>query len=169
MSEVDGWYELQGIGPDGSNGWVSAKYCDVVNLKDARYKVVPGEYNTPDFVWLKDEEGAYYTLYYQKNDMEGGFAFYVGREIDGFVVCPYVFFCGEEYSNEHDCGLYKTDYNIVFVYGDKQKIGYFEIDLRQVPFDVIQKIFWVAEPMDNPAVIYRNDGNYVAIGCVPLD
>ena len=171
VSEVDGWYELKGIGPDGSNGWVSAKYCDVVNLKDVAQKVVPGEYNTPDFVWIKllsDE--SYYAVYSEYYEMDGYCAFYVGREIDGFVVCPYVLFCYSQSSADNVCDLIdETGYGCRLSYGDNQNMGRFGFDIRKFPKEVFVKIIDAAKPMNDPVVIYRSDGSYVAVGCEPLD
>lgn len=167
LSEVDGWYELKGIGPNGSNGWVSAKYCDVVNLKDVAQKVVPGQYNTPDFVWLKFTDGSHYAICLDYNEMDGFCAFYVGREKDGFVVCPYVLFCNSLADNT--CDLIDEEYGCRLLYGYDQIMGWSGFDIRKFPKEVFVKIISAAEPLDNPVVIYRDDGSYVAEGCVPID
>ncbi len=174
LSEVEGWNELKGIGPGGSNGWVNAKYCDLVNLKGRSQKVVPGEYNTPDLLWVRYKDGDLYCIYYEYNEMDGFCAFYIGREIDGYVVCPYCVLCQSELSYENKCGMIESDYGFEgskhyrFLYGDSHSLNWMGFDLRKCTNEAIASIIIAASPMKDPVVIYRSDGSYVAVNTVPI-
>lgn len=161
LSETDGWYELEGIGPSPEvNGWVSSKYCDVVEPRP----VVPGQYNTSDFTWIKNtanSDGGKYAIYCAYNEMDGFCVFYVGREMNGFLICPYAIACHSLYDPKEECGIKKNEYAIEFNYGEKESTGN-GFDLSKVPAKAIDSIISAAEKMDNPVVIYRMNGVYCA-------
>lgn len=81
VSEKDGWLEIAGIGPKGVNGWVSAKYCKLEPLRPLE---------SDDNLLLMNIDGGRYGLYMSYSEMDDYAEFYVGRMVDGILVCPYV-------------------------------------------------------------------------------
>ncbi|MDE6742151.1 MAG: hypothetical protein K2J58_07455 [Muribaculaceae bacterium] len=166
ISEQNGWYELYGIGPNESNGWVSAQYCETIQPKPLR----PGQYNTVDFVWLKnsgDADGGNYAIYCDYNDRYGTAVFYVGREINGILVCPYRICCQSEYKSDKTPGIYVDNSGEVihyyFTYGDNEStpLGF---DLSKFSVKALESIVDAAEKADKPAYVYRMNGIYFLSG-----
>lgn len=80
VSEKDGWLEISGIGANGVNGWVSAKYCEIEPIKPLEAE---GE------LLVMDIDGAQYGIYMGYSEMDDYAECYVGRMVDGILVCPY--------------------------------------------------------------------------------
>lgn len=157
VGEKNGWLELANVGPQmKENGWVSARYCDVVTPGS----VFPGEYGTDNFMWLKSDDGNY-AIYCTYDEMDGYGAFYVGREIDGMMVFPYRLFCDSFYmDDDKKCDLYISLKGNKFVYTSAQTSDGMSFDLYKLPEAVRNSIVKRAEKIDRPLVVYRWNGDY---------
>ncbi len=153
ISEKDGWYEIPDVNFDGArseNGWVKASSCASSNLTP----VYPGRYNRYDFQWV-DSPGnpakGNYAMYVD-HDSRGGGVIYVGREINGVVVCPYYLDYTFHYSDGDD--------GIVFDFGDfKITLKYDQCsgdcpDLTTIPYDTKKLFFSKAKETSQPIVVY---------------
>lgn len=164
ISEQNGWYELYGTGPNSDNGWVSAKYCEVEEPRALK----PGQYNTSNFVWIKNNsDGGNYAIYCEYEEMDGYSTFYVGRESNGVIVCPYVFASNAHYEPNETPGakiIHRNDDGeewtmTAFTYGDKEttRNGF---DLSKFSVKALESIIECAEEMEKPVYVYRMNGVY---------
>lgn len=176
VSEQPGWIQLLNEGPKRkSNAWVSSKYCKVseitpitpdTNLRSLDFMLLP----TPSGV-----EGTYGILMCT-DDLNAEVIFYVGRLVDGRIVCPYVYCCGY-YDNTQcadenaPCSLVKDDieygYRLTFnrqgATGIETEYGVsFYPDINKLPAEIISFIVKEAKPVDGatPAIVYGYNGGY---------
>lgn len=164
VSEHNGWYELYGIGPQGENGWVSAKFCEVEQPRALK----PGQNNTIDFVWLSSSaEGGNYAIYCKYEEMDGFSTFYIGRESNGILVCPYIYCSNANYDPNTTPGakiIHRNDNGeewtiSTFTYGEKEttRMGF---DLSKFSTKALESIVECAEKLDEPVYVYRMNGEY---------
>ena len=173
VSEKPGWVELLNEGPKRqSNGWVSTKFCKVVDITPIRDS---GNPSGLDFMLLDtpaDMEGTY-GIYMTTDDLNSEANFYIGRLVDGKMVCPYMYTC-DYFSNEYGDGsdapttLTKEEYRYMLrltrqcmtqmqnEYGE----NYYP-DINKLPASMIKFIVREAKPIDGILpVIYLADGKY---------
>ena len=153
ISEKDGWYEIPDVNYTDSkseNGWVKTSSCASSNLTP----VYPGRYNRYNFQWVDspgDPAKGNYAMYVD-HDSRGGGVIYVGREINGVVVCPYRLDYTFHYSDSDD--------GILFDFGDfKMTLNYDQCDgdcpdLTKIPYDTKKMLFSKAKKTTRPVVVY---------------
>lgn len=90
VKETAGWYEVADIGAYDkkteslTNGWVSARYCSLTDVVPITSQVI--EENP----WsLRSINGGQYVIYANIDLMDGFAEFYVGKIVNGQLVCPY--------------------------------------------------------------------------------
>lgn len=176
VSEQPGWLELLDEGPrKESNGWVSSKYCKVVEptLISATEKTL-----YPSLMFLNTDssmEGKY-AIYLETDDMNGWATFYIGRLVDGKLVCPYSFQCDyvDDFSNTTDPTAFKKEdgsYRFFLT-----KCGTSPVtrewgeedhpDLSKFTPQMIDFVIQQAKPLETPAVIYLYNGGYYNTGSI---
>lgn len=161
VSEKDGWYEIKNIGPKcESNGWVSGKFCKLITptpLSNARNSY------SGQLKWLStgsDEYNGAYALYLESNEMEGTAIFYLGRQIDGMLVCPYSFYM--DYYEEPD-----SPYQIVKHSESNSymlKCPTWDVDISNIPVDILSFIFDKMEKDESTIVVCDVDGYLMRFG-----
>ncbi len=177
VSEQPGWIQLLNEGPKReSNAWVSSKYCKVSDITPI---TSDPNLHSIDFMLLSTPasvEGTY-GIYMCTDEMNGEAIFYVGRLVDGKMVCPYAYCCSYVDSTYIDdentpCSLIKDEYNehdyrlnitrqgatrIETEYG-----GNFYPDINKLPAEIISFIVKEAKPVDGatPAIVYGYNGGY---------
>lgn len=153
VREKDGWYEIKDIGPRcESNGWVSAKYCRLITptpLSSASNLSLDTSWH--DLIWLSegtDNHNGAYGLFVELNEMEQNALFYLGRLVDGMLVCPYFLYVdfadipGSPYSfTRTGSGEFK------FVAPS------YDLNLSKLKPELINKIIENMNRDDNPVVI----------------
>lgn len=91
-ARTDGWIEVEGIGPKGTSGWVSAKYCKVSSPRP----ITSGFIRECGTIYSrKMANGEIYCLVMEPNEMDGEVHFYGGMLSDGKIVCPDYLYCME--------------------------------------------------------------------------
>lgn len=94
LSEKNGWYEILDLdldlNQDGKNDccWVDSSSCGAITP----IRISVGRSNSENFQWVDspgDPAGGNYALYLSIGQWPEYGTIYVGREIDGMVVCPY--------------------------------------------------------------------------------
>lgn len=143
VSESSGWYEILNIGPKlETNGWVNAKYINVVSPTPMKF---PGKPVVPNFTWLNtpgDTSDGVYGIYLDFDEMSNSAEFYVGRLVDGYLVCPYSFYCAEMTLNEgsNKCNIQKVQEYYVFNYAPGVLTEDYNIDMSKIGSDVLHFI-----------------------------
>lgn len=171
VSEQPGWLELLYEGPrKESNGWVSSKYCKVVEPTPIS---VTEKTASPAFMFLDTDssvEGKYAILL-TIDEMNSDATFYVGRLVDGKLVCPYAFNCVliYDYDNNADPTEFKkNEYGVDEFVLTKQGLSYVKTewgeqdspDLSKFKPQMIDFVIKQAKPLETPGVIYLYDGGY---------
>lgn len=140
VSEKNGWLELYGIGPKNGNGWVSAKFCK-------KRAVVP--FTNPEFVRVFENGGQKYAVNVDCNEMTGILTFYVGKYVNGFLVCPYAFVAsGYNYSENG-----KTYFEGDCLYFTRAEDEYTP-NASKLPQNVIDYIIRKATPISTPKILF---------------
>lgn len=86
VSRNGDWLELSGIGAKGSPAFVSAKYCNVEKVSP----ITPASTaDMKDILMLFDNGDSCFGIYLYPNEMDGDLNLYVGKLINGVLVCPY--------------------------------------------------------------------------------
>ncbi len=89
VKEENGWYELQGVGAKGENGWVSAQYCKKYNLEPVT------EADLKDLnLRIYNDKGGVYVVGAEYNEMDDYIVFTMGKLMNGVVVLPYTLVMG---------------------------------------------------------------------------
>lgn len=171
VSEQSGWLELLDKGPrKESNGWVSSKYCKVVEPTpiSATEKTL-----YPSLMFLNTDssvEGQYAVLL-TIDEMNSEATFYVGRLVEGKIVCPYAFDCVLIYdydNNTAPTGFKKNEYGVDEFVLTKQGLSYVKTewgeqdspDLSKFTPQMIDFVIKQAKPLETWGVIYLYDGGY---------
>lgn len=173
VSEQPGWVELLKQGPERkSNGWVSAKYCKVSEITP----IQPSGNPKDGFFSIIDSKGAdgTYAIYLHCDELNGTSCFYLGRLVDGKLVCPYFFECDYAMDTNSNAAptINKAEYGYIFT-ATKQcmseiksdpndEYGYYETNINMLPSNMIDFIVRQAKPFDSadPDVIYLYNGQY---------
>lgn len=164
VNEQDGWLEIWNIGPKNEqNGWVSAKYCKMIPLRP----VTPANYpNNENFIWLnvaEDDQGLY-ALVKNYNEMDDCADFYVGRVVNGVVVCPYSLYnVNCQYEESATCRLEKGGYSCTLYFNSKQSADIGGFKLNYVPSNVIQDIIQMATPGNGKDYVWFDYNMYYAL------
>lgn len=105
VNEQGDWLEIKGIGPQSSNGWVSAKYCNVVTpspIDETYLKQNPNIYSYR-------KGGKVHIVYMDSNEMDACVTFYIGNLIDGKLYCTQQLFVPQLYIEPGVNKLVKQD------------------------------------------------------------
>lgn len=113
LEERDGWLKIQGIGPKGDNGWVSAKFCKVKKVAPIDPRSLPE--NSP-MVMLTDssDPANQYGLCVYADEMNGMIDFYVGKLVNGMLVCPYTLRCDYTFGETAPTGFSASGSGLTF-------------------------------------------------------
>lgn len=144
IMEKNGWLQLYGIGPNGTSGWVSAKYCKKTPIKP---------FTGSDYDRFIEHNGQKYVITIEFNEMTREVKFYVGKMAKGFIVYPYSYTPknGYDYSKngktylENDC-----------LYFPNNSEGYMPPmpDPKKLSDNSINYLIRKATPMSRPWIQY---------------
>ncbi|MCH5347121.1 MAG: hypothetical protein J1E63_08420 [Muribaculaceae bacterium] len=159
VSESNGWLEIENIGPNmEENGWVSARYCNIVTPTPVTKDNKPSGDN---FLWLSDKgiatgDDGEYALQGYYNEMDDEIVFNLGRLAAGKVVCPFSLYCSVLVDDSRKPGLVKDGdiYQITINPKLMNDDGY-DISLTRFPVDLINAIIKAATESRIPQVIYN--------------
>lgn len=141
VSEKNGWLELYGIGPKHSNGWVSAKFCKKRAIKP--YTCYP------DYFRTIEKNGQTFGVDVECNEMDGTVTFYVGKLVNGFIVCPYAFFVPSYNYSENG----KTYFDGDCFYFTRAEDEYTP-RASKLPQDVVEYVIRKATPLSTPKILF---------------
>ena len=154
VSEPDGWYELYGVGPlaNGSfqNGWVSAKYCSVSEVKPITQQVIS---ESPA---LLRSAGGDKVIYYDADIMNGEYTFYVGKIADGQLVCPYSFNVPSVEETSGKTYFKPNEYGVMLMYCNPAEKDVEGPVLDKLTSETISKILQLAEKADRPITVFSD-------------
>lgn len=169
VSERLGWIELLGEGPNAkSNAWVSSKYCKITETTPIKAN---GNPSSPKILFF-NIDNVTYAIYLVDDDMNSEAKFYIGRLVDGKIVCPYAFECQyrEDIDNETDPSSIKKDELFGSYYYNATKNGMSEIsgfdgtyytpDVSKIPTNTLDFIIKQAKAIDWTLIVYLNEGKY---------
>lgn len=161
VSESNDWYEVANIGPvdkNGyfTNGWVSAKFCTVKDITP----ITPALISEKKFPIRSIGEGNL-MVYYFDDFLNGEYRFYVGRLVDGQLVCPYAAITSIDYTAEPS-SIKKDEYNTLTFYCNNN-----ERDEEGPVFDKFKESLFrsalsKAEKLGRPVTVYYN-GDWLEI------
>lgn len=173
VSEQPGWIQILNLGPKHqSNAWVSSKYCKVSEVSAIKPVVSPRSCSFRFLDTPADTEGTY-GMYMYTDDMNGLVDFYIGRLVEGKMVCPYSFDCNYMFdlsdegpvtltkdSDGYTLKMSKQGHDLVdFGYGDT-----YVSDINKIPADIINMMVRLATPLEgSPAIIYDYNGDYMLL------
>lgn len=173
VSEQPGWVELLNQGPRyESNGWVSAKYCQVSQTAPIRESGNPKAVNFIILNTGSDVNGTY-ALYMTTDEMNGLASFYLGRIADGKLVCPYLFECDYNYdmaNGQNPPSFTKNEYGgYTYTATKKGMSGYatewgeeYAPDINKLTTEQLNLIISQAKPLPKAKVVYLyNNGYYL--------
>lgn len=159
LSEKNGWFEIPETGMD-ENVWVQASSnCWSI----APDQIYAGQYSTENFNWIDspgDPAGGNYAIFMEPSRWADYGSIYLGRLIDGMVICPYEIAYHVDYEN-----------NTITLEGKQKQT--MKITAKQLNDDLspnlsrlgdrICDVLWrESVKMDTPVVVYRsaNSGAY---------
>lgn len=140
VSEKNGWLELYGIGPKYGNGWVSAKYCKKRAIKP---------YNLENFRVI-EKNGQKFAVVMEITEMLLTLKFYVGKYVNGYLVCPYVYEVSR-YNHSENGKIYFDDDCLYFPPTDDESIP----NTSEYPQDAIDYIIRKATPLSTPKILFE--------------
>lgn len=155
VSESNGWYEIANIGPidkngNFTNGWVSAKFCTVKDITP----ITPALISEKE-LWLRSVGDGNLMIYYYADEMNGEYTFYVGRLVDGQLICPYAAITSVEETSSPSC-IKKNAYNTLTFYcnsGEKDEEGPLFDKFKDSLF---KSALANAEKLEHPVTVYYN-------------
>lgn len=172
IGEKDDWYQIRGYGAEGQgNGWVNAKYCKPFTPQKLVYPNELSEDESFRFLWLTQfpgtEPGEYAMYYdYSYNDLSL-VCFYIGKVVDGMLVCPYSFgtleapvLVGPE-DNVAVAKVITPDHSLMHYWEIRYNTDYMDswsLNLSKLPRQIIEQIVENAKPLDKEVVFYLKDG-----------
>lgn len=171
--EENGWYEIKGLAPQNKgNGWVSAKFCTPYIPPKITYPNTPSEGTY--WKWITGvpgiEDGQYAICYEFYGDACPALI-YVGKMLDGVLVCPFRFGSPEHpvmihYDDDLAQGaLLPPEKSQMFnewelVLGKAQmskgSSGWETMNFSLINNDMMQEIIERAQPLAKPVIITIN-------------
>lgn len=177
VSEQSGWLELFEIGPKKeSNGWVSSKYCKVVEPTPIS---AAEKSASPAFMFLNTDgnvEGQY-AIFLTIDEMNSDATFYIGRLVDGKIVCPYFYNCILDYQEDNSTDptqFKRNEYGVEEFLLTRQGLVINQDEwsysctpnLSKFTSQMIDSVIKQAKPLETPAVIYLYNGGYYNTGSI---
>lgn len=155
IKEDNGWYELKGIGAQGENGWVSAKYCKRISPEPITLNYLLNNEFLKDHVKVFNNDGEAYILIMNTNEMDQDITFILGKLVNGMIVFPYELYAG--YEPGKSVKLEKND-GYKFIYSEKDYDAYEEPDFRGVTDSVLNDILVNLKKASSPTIWYKVNG-----------
>lgn len=153
IDEQNGWYKLEGIGPEYEPGWVSAKLCRTLSPETITLQEL--KTNPCNYIFTKD--GIDYVLTMDVNEMDGDVTFWLGRLSKGILIYPYSLYV-EQYEGGSAAKLDKN----VFRYSESNSDEYGLPTFKNVPQQVIDSIVSNMIKSEKERVVCKVDGNILS-------
>lgn len=170
VSESNGWYEINGYGAEGrGTGWVSASVTKPYTPASIVYPKAPVEYESWKWITgmpgVKDGE---YALAFEWVGDACPAIIYVGKIVNGMLVCPYSFGTANEPVNiikDEDypeakllppgASFFETGWTLVLGKAENQKdnLGYEFPVFNKINNNMVAEIISKATPLPSPVVI----------------
>lgn len=153
VGEQNGWYELEGVGVKGSNGWVSAKLCNKVTPQP----ITAADLNNDYYRIIESENGTYaFSMYV--NEMDQDVTFELGKLVNGYLICPYQLYAAF-YEKGATTAVKKDDNgNYSFLYTDANSDEFGCPILKGIPDSLIKDIMAKMTKKDKPTITCKIDG-----------
>lgn len=160
--EQNGFYKIEGLAPgEQGAGWVSSALCKVVKPEALAPNKNFEESHDVKWITLEGQQYALVSEYWGDSDVT---YFYVGKLVDGVIVCPYAF-------GSPNVAIYVRQGNVSRPTLVKNRDGYWEINvpasylidgwsfnLSKVSDEFANELIRNAKKLDNTMVFYLNDG-----------
>lgn len=153
IDEQNGWYKLEGIGPEYEPGWVSAKLCRTLSPETITLQEL--KTNPCNYIFTKD--GIDYVLAMDVNEMDGDVTFWLGRLSKGILIYPYS--C---YVDQYSGGSVPKLENNVFYYSEANSDECGLPTFKNVPQQVIDSIVSNMIKSEKERVVCKVDGNILS-------
>lgn len=157
ISESNGWYEVPEVGPVGkdgmiTSGWVSGQYCTAFDI----IPITPSLISAKNLSLQSADDGKL-MVYYSSDDMNSEYSFYVGKLVNGQLVCPYMWQCGSIEETTGPSCVRKNEYGSFSIYCNaNEKDEWGNLDLRKIKGTLIKDVLAKAEKLENPVTVYYN-------------
>jgi len=152
VGEQSGWYELEGVGVKGTNGWVSAKLCNKVTPQP----ITSADLNNDYYRIIESENGTYaFSMYV--NEMDQAVTFGLGKLVNGYLICPYKLYADYEMGATTAIKMTEND-NFSFTYTTEYSDNVGCPVLKGIPDSLIKDIMTKMTKVDKPTVTCKIDG-----------
>ncbi len=152
IGEQNGWYELEGVGVKGTNGWVSAKLCNKVTPQP----VTPDDIND-DYYRIIESGNETYVFFMYVNEMDQDVSFELGKLANGYIIWPYQLYA--YYETGTTTSLKKDGSgNFSFLYTKQHSDEFGSPILKGIPDKLITDIITKMTKKDKPTVTCKING-----------
>lgn len=151
LKNENGWIQLAGIGPNYTPGWVSAKYCSLSDIAPITKEQID---SSGEFLPLNGNDSGY-IIYMIADEMEEMATFYIGKALDGKIICPYILPLAIESASGSTTSISDNRLLLSSVHGQEDLPTL--PDLRKLPSGLIDMITSGATALEHPVVLVNTD------------
>lgn len=159
LSERNGWYEIQDTELE-KNVWIKASSdCWAISPDP----IIAGEYCNDYFTWIDspgDPAGGNYAIFLEPGRWANYGTIYLGRLIDGMVVCPYEI--SYHVDEDNNTVAFGDNEDMIFKITPSQMNDDLSLKLSRLGDRILDAIWTGSKRISKPVVIYRspNGGSY---------